>query len=152
MMTRVCSHCGKELPLTTEYFYRNKRNKDGFQLYCKQCASKQNKKYYEANKINKNKNDRCKNEYQTCTQCGVELPATNKYFYKETRGGFKTKCKKCLRDNSLNPKYKEKRREWKKTNPIMRVSTDTKYKDKILNKIEKDKQKQRFYKVNNGVR
>ncbi len=34
----------------------------------------------------------------------------------------------------------------------MRVSTDTKYKDKILNKIEKDKQKQRFYKVNNGVR
>ena len=39
-----------------------------------------------------------------------------------------------------------------KREAAMRISTDIKYINKVLNKIEKDKQKLRFFKVNNGCK
>lgn len=34
--TKVCVHCGRELPLSE--FYTNKRSKDGRQSWCKACC------------------------------------------------------------------------------------------------------------------
>jgi len=47
---KQCSKCKTEYPATTEYFYRNKQAKDGFQSSCKPCKNKQNGKWRDNNK------------------------------------------------------------------------------------------------------
>lgn len=44
METKRCSRCGSILPLSQ--FGKNKRNKDGLQLYCKQCHNASVKRSY----------------------------------------------------------------------------------------------------------
>lgn len=39
MKTKVCSKCKKKLPLTADYFFRNKCRKSGFSCACKKCKS-----------------------------------------------------------------------------------------------------------------
>ncbi|MFA5453017.1 MAG: hypothetical protein WC248_05550 [Candidatus Methanomethylophilaceae archaeon] len=57
-LTKVCSKCGRKLPLSE--FRKCKRNKDGLQVYCRECLkeyyrthieelSKKMKEYYENN-------------------------------------------------------------------------------------------------------
>ena len=41
MQTKVCSHCGRELPITN--FGRHSRTKDGYQPCCRECQSEMNK-------------------------------------------------------------------------------------------------------------
>lgn len=41
VMTKVCSHCGRELPVSN--FGRHSRTKDGYQPCCKECLSEMNK-------------------------------------------------------------------------------------------------------------
>lgn len=41
--TKICSKCGRELPLTE--YYKSKWNKDGFQNYCKECCKQHNKQF-----------------------------------------------------------------------------------------------------------
>lgn len=45
--TKVCSKCGKELPMTNEYFYKRG---NGYQSPCKECERKRQKEYYETHK------------------------------------------------------------------------------------------------------
>jgi len=42
--TKKCSKCGKELPATVEYFWRNSHNSDGLFNDCRQCRIKYNRK------------------------------------------------------------------------------------------------------------
>ena len=37
METKVCKHCGRELPLSD--FYTNSKAKDGYATYCKVCSN-----------------------------------------------------------------------------------------------------------------
>lgn len=47
MKMRKCTgKCGRELPLTEEYFHRNKNNAEGFQNKCKDCRAIDSKKYW----------------------------------------------------------------------------------------------------------
>lgn len=46
--TRVCRRCGKELPLTLEYFYRN--GNSNYQYFCKPCMAIRKKEWASANK------------------------------------------------------------------------------------------------------
>jgi len=34
---RICSKCKRELPATTQFFFKDKRRKDGFANPCKEC-------------------------------------------------------------------------------------------------------------------
>lgn len=64
---KTCTDCGKDLPLTLEYFGRRSDSKDGFKHRCKQCDSnykqehkenikKLGRKYWNAHKDRLNKN------------------------------------------------------------------------------------------------
>lgn len=44
--TKICTKCNRELPATTEYFSRQKSNKDGLRGWCKQCQSVYRSAYY----------------------------------------------------------------------------------------------------------
>jgi hypothetical protein len=92
MNTKVCTgDCERELPATTEFFYKKKSGKFGVRSECKKCWNKKNKE-----KNNPPNTDI--NIKQVCTgECGKELPATLKYFYrdKKTKFGVKSKCKEC---------------------------------------------------------
>lgn len=40
---RVCTKCGKVLPVNTYYFSRDRRNADGYCYQCKECQRKYRK-------------------------------------------------------------------------------------------------------------
>lgn len=46
-MIKVCSKCNKEYPATREYFYCDKRHKDGLRPECKECRKQVCYKYYQ---------------------------------------------------------------------------------------------------------
>lgn len=48
METKVCTKCGRELPLSD--FYNNISKKDGKDSICKECDKENRKKYYENNR------------------------------------------------------------------------------------------------------
>lgn len=51
--TKVCSSCGRDLPLTEEYFNKKSKkhgSKDGFRSDCRECRSKARRKSYNENK------------------------------------------------------------------------------------------------------
>jgi len=43
---KVCSHCKKEKPATTEYFHKGKKGRFGLGSICKECRSKKWKEKY----------------------------------------------------------------------------------------------------------
>lgn len=49
MEYKICSICEKELPATTEYFYKNKTGKDGLYPYCKECTKKKHTNWTKQN-------------------------------------------------------------------------------------------------------
>ena len=95
MKTKICSKCGKELPLTEEYFYKRKDNKDGFRADCKKCKDVRIEK------------PKAKEGMKICTKCCKELPATNEYFNNSKRGlyGLKSVCRSCNKE--YGKKYRE---------------------------------------------
>ncbi len=50
---RMCGGCGRVLPLTDEYFHRNRRKKDGFQTWCKDDMGAAARKQYSNRKRKK---------------------------------------------------------------------------------------------------
>lgn len=51
METKVCTKCNRELPATTEYFYKKNRGTYiGLNYCCKECSSKDRKEYNDNNK------------------------------------------------------------------------------------------------------
>ena len=47
--TKRCTKCGRELPRTLDYFYREPRVKDGLATYCKTCVKLLAKAWQQAN-------------------------------------------------------------------------------------------------------
>lgn len=50
METKICTKCGRQLPISTEYFKKNKTCKYGLSSVCKECQKKLDKQYRDANK------------------------------------------------------------------------------------------------------
>lgn len=122
METKVCCTCKQEK--TTENFSRNRRSKDGYKEYCKQCAKEKTKRYREkfADEINarnklwyekskREKDKRTQKEldrgYRVCTSCHIKKDIQE--FYKRGNGGFYGECKKCHNDKARM--YVEENRE-----------------------------------------
>ena len=43
--TKICTKCGKELPATEEYFYKDKTHKDNLKAWCKECVKEHSREY-----------------------------------------------------------------------------------------------------------
>ena len=100
MKTKICTRCGKELPLTEFYQYKYKRRYRGkISNWCKIC-----------NRV-ANKQSRSKANYpppsdpefyKECKGCGTYWPATLDYYYKNKYliDGLASRCKICMRQES----------------------------------------------------
>jgi hypothetical protein len=91
MLTKICSRCKRELPLTVEYFHRWSMSKDGFKHQCKECRGGS----FGIVRINQVFN--AKPGHKFCTKCRSELPISSEYFKKLncSNDGYDTTCKKC---------------------------------------------------------
>lgn len=118
-----CSKCGRQLPLSEEYFARNCTRPNGFHTMCKECQKKYFKEYYKKNKdYYKNKNykyfktreDALKhikdNEIlgftRKCSKCEEKLPATIEFFDVNMylKCGLSSWCKECRRKSQRGKK------------------------------------------------
>ena len=52
MQIKICSKCEKDLPATTEYFYKNKTTKDKLSYYCKVCQNLSTRKWQKTHSEN----------------------------------------------------------------------------------------------------
>lgn len=86
METRICTKCNRELPTTTEFFYRQKKGKYGLTSFCRECLGSKFKK-------------QPKEGFIICSKCKKELPANLEFFYKHIGGkhGLSSMCKQCER-------------------------------------------------------
>ena len=45
-MNKICTKCGRELPATSEYFFKQKLGRYGLESQCKECVKKRRRKRY----------------------------------------------------------------------------------------------------------
>ena len=106
---QVCTgDCGRELPATTEFFYKKNSGKFGVRTECKECCNKRKKE--KNNPVNTDVSIK-----QVCTgDCGEEFPATLEYFYRSKcdKFGVQTECKECRKQRKKNDR--DKIREYEK--------------------------------------
>lgn len=129
LLARVCSHCKKELPNTTDYFYKTPK---GLSYICKSCLRKE--------EIRRHAIKHIKCNWQppivvpkTCTKCGKSYPATTRHFFSQisNKDGLHPWCKKCfalyMRHRKLIEKDKDGQRicyKCKKGKPDSSYSAD----------------------------
>ena len=92
--TKMCNKCKKELPMTTEYFHKDKDKKDGFHTICKDCRRGKPKEV-----------DNTPEGFIKCTKCENILPATSEYFHRDKynkKYGLRRRCKDCSTKNGRN--------------------------------------------------
>lgn len=84
VLTKVCTRCKAEKPLTPEFFYRDNGNPHGFQYACKACK-------YQPTTYPRRPHKGC------CSKCLQEKPPTLEFFSpkKRSRGDLCSVCKAC---------------------------------------------------------
>lgn len=101
MQTKVCSKCKKELPETSEFFYKTKLIKSGFKPQCKACQHQ----YYSENR----------NIGRACTAEGKERRTQRKKEYmKENDAKIKKQQKKYREIHKME--LSQKRKDFTKAN------------------------------------
>jgi len=76
MKTKKCTKCNEEKPATTEFFYKNKREKSGLSSQCKICRQK----YFDSRKEAKSEYDK---KYRK--KNGVKLNNYRNQYYKDNK-------------------------------------------------------------------
>lgn len=123
METKTCCTCKQEK--TIDHFSRNKRSKDGYKAYCKECAAEQGRRYrqqhpdrkressrkaYEQAKAKANERTKAQEmatPIKTCSVCGIEKPISD--FHRKPEGGYRAYCKDCA--NKRTAEYQRKNRD-----------------------------------------
>lgn len=101
METKICFKCGKEKPISK--FYKDKKSKDGYGYYCKECQSKMAKEYYH-NNLEKFKEYRINNR--------GKISQHQKEYYQNNAELLKEKGKKYYQDNLEKMRKKNKEYYW----------------------------------------
>lgn len=126
-MTKVCTKCNLEKPLTNEYFSRRSDKKDGFETICKECKREYNKKYW-----NKNKERLSKKKAEYYQQNKDKFAEYNKAYRKKNRERLIDYNKKYYKEN------REKLLEQKKGYYTQNKEKKLRYREKYY-KINRDK-------------
>lgn len=133
VQTKVCSHCGRELPVSN--FGRHSRTKDGYQPCCKECQSEMNKGHRKRGPFQNNEAPAKPEEPETipegmkkCCHCGRILPVTEFRRHKKSPDGLQYACKECQVE--MTTKAKQKRTENRKK--VIREAQKEVIKEKIL--------------------
>lgn len=133
IQTKVCSHCGRELPITN--FGRHSRTKDGYQPCCRECQSQMNKGHKKRQPFEHNEAPAKPEEPETipegmkkCCHCGRILPVTEFRRHKKSPDGLQYACKECQVE--MTTKAKQKRTENRKK--VIREAQKEVIKEKIL--------------------
>ena len=130
---KVCSHCGRELPITN--FGRHSRTKDGYQPCCRECQSQMNKGHKKRKPFEHNEAPAKPEEpeqipegMKKCCHCGRILPVTEFRRHKKSPDGLQYACKECKVEMTTAAKQKkaEKRKE------VIREAQKEVIKEKIL--------------------
>lgn len=82
---KICPSCNRELELSATYFFRSKREKDGFDYRCKECNG---------NSFSKPK-PIAKDGHKICSKCELELPNDSFGSSKKNTDGLQGQCKEC---------------------------------------------------------
>lgn len=126
---KICSKCGRELPLDTDHFNHRSDTKDGFMSRCKECLGTKFTNYL---------THIPKEGHIFCKKCDRELPYTVQYFPedKHTKTGLRNVCRECnpsygrfLKNGEL-PKYK-----WTKEENDILINTYKNYTDEEIQKL-----------------
>lgn len=85
---KTCNKCGRELPLNSDYFWKDKSRGSGWRGNCKECGG-----YSFTNNLTPKPN----NPFKVCRECFTEYPSTDEYFNKSNRNkdGLEGWCIKC---------------------------------------------------------
>lgn len=85
-MMKICTECGRKLPLTTDYFEKRKANKEGFRNKCRECRGRSFKNVTISNKTHKK-----------CRICKENKVLDTLHFRLSNRNsdGFKNICISC---------------------------------------------------------
>ena len=117
MQMKVCSHCGRELPITN--FGRHSRTKDGYQPCCKECQSEMNKGHKKRGPFQHNEPpakpeepEKIPDGMKKCSHCGQILPVSEFRKHKGSPDGLQYACKACQVE--MTTKAKQKRTAKKK--------------------------------------
>lgn len=111
-MLKMCSQCKEEKPSTTEYFFRDKRAKDGLQSSCKKCERIRVKKWQAKHP------EKCR-EY---TRQWEEKNAVKKRSLQRQR----------YAENAEEERHRK--RQWRIENPEKRRAQERKYRSRKNNK------------------
>src|ERR1035437_4775008 len=105
-MLKTCPGCNTKKPILL--FCKNKRNKDGFSGWCKECDTKAKKV---STKKNRDREAIIIPEFKPCHLCGVEKPANG--FVKNTahKDGLSSYCRECERDRQKTRQKRLRARE-----------------------------------------
>jgi hypothetical protein len=114
---RFCKKCNQDLPKTLEYFTPRKTDKEGFNLYCKECINKEKRQKRKEKRQLWDKGGKVEEgEGRRCTICKNIYPSTEDFFGKHLKSasGLDTYCKPCRRDRNIK-NYNKSKNKWNQT-------------------------------------
>lgn len=119
METKICTKCGKELPATTEYFYKDLTLKLGLDSLCKTCKSERSRKHYLKNKEKilkqhakykeEHKEQVTKYSKKYREEHKEQTAEYGKKYRQEHKEQITTHLKKYYQNNKHKPIYKQKK-------------------------------------------
>lgn len=115
--TRFCKKCQTNLPKTIEYFTPRKTDKEGFNLYCKNCINKEKKGKRSELRKEWNKGGSIEGgEGRKCTICKIIYPESLEYFGKHKLNfkGLDTYCIICRKERGRQ-NYNKNKEKWNQT-------------------------------------
>jgi hypothetical protein len=96
-LSRRCSKCGEDKPLTADYWHKNRRNAEGFDSWCKTCnKARRSEPYKTCRPTARINNGKC-----LCPECGEWKPLTPEFWHadkRSTRGYRINRCSQCANE------------------------------------------------------